>query len=98
MATVKVNGKNSVTVDGIIKNQEDYNEIKTKLQELVDGGSREIIIDITESSSISSSVIGYLMKIVNKDDVKLSVKVRDAKLYKIMSDLSLVDKFGVQKI
>ncbi len=98
MATVKVNGRNSVTVDGIIKNQEDYNEIKTKLQELVDGGSREIIIDITESSSISSSVIGYLMKIVNKDDVKLSIKVRDAKLYKIMSDLSLVDKFGVQKI
>lgn len=97
MASARANGNSEVVVEGIIKGQEDYNDIKRVVQELVDGGTNQIQVKITDSNSISSSVIGFFMKVVNKDQVSVHIDVKDDRLYKIFNDLNLVSVFNVKK-
>lgn len=97
MASVKANGTSEVVVDGLIKGQEDYNEIKRVIQGMVDNGINALNIRINESNSISSSVIGYFMKVVNKDQINIQIDVKDDRLYKIFNDLNLISVFNVKK-
>lgn len=97
MASVRANGTSEVVVEGLIKGQEDYNEIKRVVQGMVEAGVNALSVKINESNSISSSVIGYFMKVVNKDEVSIQIDVKDDRLYKIFNDLNLISVFNVKK-
>jgi anti-anti-sigma regulatory factor len=87
---------NVVTIKGNIKTVSDYQEIKSVIDAMV-GTHRNIVINIPDSISITSSVIGYLTKLVQKDNVDLSIKVGDADLMELFEDLGLVSLFKVKK-
>lgn len=95
---IKPQGNNEIIVIGNIKTLEDSHQIKEAISSLVDHGSQNIHLKINDSFSMSSTVIGFLMKLVQHDKVKLSVSVDDSRLYMLMDELCLVKIFNVRLI
>ncbi len=90
-------GTNSFKITGEIKTISDYQTIKNQVQPLVEQGNKSLTIVIEDAQTITSSIVGYLMKIVNLNGVKLTLTVKNQKLYKLLEDLVLLEIFNVQK-
>ena len=88
---------NNVVITGNIKTVNDYRQIKESLDNLTQN-HKHIIITIQDSISITSSVIGYLNKLVLKDKIDIEIKVGNAKLMELFEDLNLVSLFKVKKV
>ena len=88
---------NNVVITGNIKTVNDYRQIKESLDNLTQN-HKHIIITIQDSISITSSVIGYLNKLVLKDNIDIEIKVGDAQLMELFEDLNLVSLFKVKKV
>ena len=86
---------NIVTITGNIKSVSDFQSIKNTLDSLK-GSNSTIVMDITDSISITSSVIGYLNKLVLKDGVDLNMKIGNKQLMHLIEDLNLVSVFKVR--
>ena len=87
---------NIVTITGNIKSVRDYQKIKESIDSLI-ASNNTIIIDIQDSISITSSVIGYFTKLVQKEGIDVSLKVGNASLMELFDDLNLVTLFKVRK-
>jgi len=92
---ISVSG-NIVTLKGNIKSIQDYQEIKATIDEMMKT-QKSILLHIVDSISIISSVIGYLNKIVLKDNIDLSITVGDEQLMELFEDLNLISLFQVKK-
>jgi len=88
---------NTVVITGNIKTISDYQQIKETIDNLTQN-QKHIIVIIQDSISVTSSVIGYLNKLVLKDNIDLQIKVGDDQLMKLFEDLNLVSLFKVKKI
>ena len=86
-----------VTIEGNIKTIGDYNSIRATVQGIVDSGNQSISINIPNSISLTSSIIGYLLKLAKKDGVRISTKIGDNRLHELLSELNLIDVFNVSK-
>ncbi len=87
---------NTVTIKGNIKTVSDYQDIKNTIDTIV-AGDKRVSIYIVDSISITSSIIGYLNKLVLKDGVDLSITVGNEQLKELFDDLSLTSLFKVKK-
>lgn len=92
---IEANG-NEVTITGNVKSVEDSIKIKDAVGKLMAQGNRSISLKIVDSLSLTSTAIGFLMKIVNQDQVQLTVTVGDPRLYTLLDDLSLLRQFNVR--
>lgn len=90
-------GDNELTIDGTITSIEDSNAVREAVQRLFDSGSRTITLRITSSFAIPSAAIGYLTKLVKRDNVRLTLKVGDVRLYELLDELNLIATFGVTR-
>lgn len=88
---------NTVTITGNIKTINDFQDIKTNIDSLI-AKENNITLVIADSLSITSSVIGYLNKIVLKDNIDLSMKISNPQLLELLADLNLVSVFKATKI
>ena len=88
---------NIVSIEGNIKSISDFQEIKNALDNLKNTHN-EIIIELKNSISITSSVLGYFNKLVLKDGVKISLHVKDNQLISLLDDLNLIQVFNVKKV
>ncbi|MGE4498097.1 MAG: hypothetical protein AB7E48_09475 [Deferribacterales bacterium] len=95
MVEVAVEG-NSVHIKGNIKSIDDYLAVKNSLQELADKGVRSIEVCFTDSVSITSSIIGFMLKLINVDKIDLSVTAGDKKLLALLEELELQGIFKVR--
>lgn len=86
-----------VTIEGNIKSVSDFKEIKSVIDSLTEQ-HKSVSIFIVDSFSITSSVIGYFNKLVLKDEVVLSMRVNDDRLYELLNDLNLISLFHVTKV
>lgn len=93
---IKRNGS-EIIISGNIKNTTDYQAIKDNVNELIKSGSKSIIVKTPESFSMTSSVIGFFIKVIFQDKVPIHVYVKDDRLYSLLEDLNLLDTFKVQK-
>jgi len=87
---------NIVTITGNIKSVSDFQSIKSTIDSLKDSTS-SITLDIQDSISITSSVIGYLNKLVLKDSVDLNMKIGNEQLMHLLEDLNLIATFQAKK-
>ena len=87
---------NRVTITGNIKTVGDYQKIKEVLDGLA-SKEKSIFIDITDSISITSSVIGYLTKLVQKDNIDLHIKVKNTNLYELFDEINLIRLFNISR-
>ena len=90
------NGGNELTVVGNIKTIEDSLEIKKAIEGLLQRGAKNIVMKIQDSFSMTSTVIGHLMKLVNIDKIPVYVQLGDQRLYQLLEDLSLLQTFNVR--
>ncbi len=81
---------------GNIKSVEHFQEIKSVLDKMKQNHTR-ITLKIPTSFSMTSSVIGYLMKLVHKDNIDLSILAGDIRLINLLKDLGLDTDFKITK-
>ena len=88
---------NKIVVKGNVKSIRDYEEIRNVIERVI-STNKFVVIELVDSISLTSSVIGYLSKLVNVDDVKVELYVRDDGLYDLLDDLGLINLFRVKRI
>ena len=88
---------NNLLITGNIKSIEHYHLIAKELDSLLQN-AKNIQIHILDSISITSSVIGYLCKIVTNTDNSLSLFIKDDGLHELLNELNLITLLNVQKI
>jgi hypothetical protein len=89
--------QNSVTIKGNIKSINDFQDIKICLDEMKSQYS-DITLNIVDSLSITSCIIGYLNKLVLKDGINLNLQVGSMQLMDLLNDLNLASTFNAKKI
>ncbi len=85
-----------VTVAGNVKSIGDLQAIKQCLDSVTQSYD-SITIKMLDSISMTSSVIGYLTKLVYKDNIHIKMIAGDHRLYELLDELSLISQFNVQK-
>ena len=95
---IESNGRNELTIIGNIKSIEDSIDIKNAINALQKTGEKNILLRITDSFSMTSTVIGYLMKLVHLNKVQLSISVVDSRLYTLFDELCIVKMFNVRLV
>ena len=93
--TLKQEG-NIINIEGNIKSIEDYEQIKSALDN-VKASFDSIILNIKNSISITSSVIGYLVKLANEGK-KIYLNVGSEDLYDLLDELNLINLFSVKRV
>ena len=88
---------NRVTIKGNIKSIQDYQKIKDVIDEIAKT-NKHITLNIEDSISVTSSVIGYFNKLVLKDNIDLQINVGDEQLMELFQDLNLVSLFKIKKV
>jgi hypothetical protein len=89
---------NELTITGNIKSIEDSMEIKNAIVVLQKRGVKSILLRVKDSFSMTSTVIGHLMKVVNLDKITVSLVVGDHRLYQLLEELSLIHPFNVRLV
>jgi len=87
---------NTVKITGNIKSVSDFQSIKSTIDSITDSSST-ITLDIQDSISITSSVIGYLNKLVLKDSIDLNMKIGNEQLMNLLEDLNLTGTFKARR-
>ncbi len=90
------NVSNIVTITGNIKSVNDFQEIKKTFDNLKKQNA-SITINLVDSISMTSSVIGYLNKLVLKDKISIQLKVGNKQLLELFEDLNLIKVFNAVK-
>jgi len=88
---------NTVTVAGNIKSVSDFQQLKSTLDK-VTSEHNSITLNITDSISITSSVIGYLNKLVLKDGINMQMNIGNSQLMELLHELSLDSVFKARKV
>lgn len=86
-----------ITVFDNIKSISHYHPIKDAIESEVKKGNKNLTIKLEDSFSITSSIIGILIKTNSEDDVDLALKVKDERAFTILEKLKLVDLLSVQR-
>ena len=87
---------NTVNITGNIKSISDFAEIKKLLDE-VTVKHKTIVINIINSLSITSSVIGYFNKLILKDKINIEMRIGNEQLMHLISDLNLESTFKARR-
>jgi len=86
-----------ISIKGNISTISDFESIKQSLEEIRSRHDK-IILKIFDSLVINSSLIGYLVKIVNQDGVIINLFAGNDILYELLDDLGLAKTLNLQKI
>ncbi len=86
---------NSLTINGNFKTISHFQEIKEVLDRMITTHN-VIELNLNDSISITSSLIGYLNKIIHKDKILLSLKTKNMRVYTLLDDLNLERTFNVK--
>lgn len=87
---------NSITITGNIKTIADFQFIKQTIDAVV-ATHKSLIINIVDSLSITSSVIGYFNKLVLKDKIDMHLSIGNEQLLHLLDDLNLVSTFKAKR-
>lgn len=87
---------NTITVSGNVKTVGDFQAIKNSIDAVVSQHNK-IQIRFADSISLTSSVIGYLNKLVLKDNIQIETIVGNPQLLELLKDLKLDTAFNARK-
>lgn len=91
---IKTISSHELTVSGTIKTIDDSIALREATQKLYEAGASAITLRIEDSFALPSAVIGYLMKLVNRNKVKLTLLAGDNRLIELLDELQLTGTFG----
>jgi hypothetical protein len=87
---------NTLVIKGNIKSINDFQNIKQRVDAMT-VENKLININILDSLSITSSVIGYFNKLVLKDNIDIYMNVKNEQLLNLLEDLNLISTFKVKR-
>lgn len=87
---------NNLIITGNIKSISDFQNIKQSIDAMT-AQHKNINITILDSLSITSSVIGYLNKLVLKDGIDIHISVGNEELLNLLDDLNLVSTLKAKR-
>lgn len=87
---------NVINIQGNIKSISDFQTIKSNVDSVV-RSHKNITINIVDSLSITSSIIGYFNKLVLKDGIKINMTVGNEQLMNLLEDLNIASTFNAVK-
>lgn len=96
--SISVQGGNVLIVNGNIASLDDYVTIRDGINSILDNGAKSVTIRIVDSKTIMSSLIGFLMKLVNHDKISINMEVSSQELYKSLSTMKLIEVFNTKKV
>jgi hypothetical protein len=87
-----------ITVQEVIKTIEDSTVFKKSISDILskDSGAK-VDVHIMDSYIITSSIIGTLLKMVQKDNARIALFVYSADLYELLDKLNLITLLNVKK-
>jgi len=88
---------NEIIIKGNIKSISHYHQLMQEINMLL-SHAKDIRIYIADSISITSSIIGYLCKIVEEEKAFMTLYIKNEDLYDILQDLNLTKTLNAQKI
>jgi len=86
-----------LTITGNIKTTADYLEIRKLVTGMVEAGAQSLTLTINESMSMPSSVIGFFVKLINRDKIRVTMLIQDKRLLELLDELSLAEMFGARQ-
>lgn len=86
---------NELVISGNIKTIDDSMALRAEVHKMHEAGAGSITLRIEESFALPSAVIGYLMKLVNRDKVRLTLLAGDHRLRDLLDELQLSCTFNV---
>lgn len=86
-------GSTELTITGNIKSIDDSILIKDTINAIRKDGILNLRMIIKDSFSITSTVIGHLLKLVQHDKVMLSMTIGDPRLYDVLLELNIAQAF-----
>ena len=87
----------AITITGNIKSISDFQIIKQNIDSIVTH-SDTLHMKLIDSLSMTSSVIGYLNKLVLKDGIDIHMHIGDKQLIELLSDLNMISTFKAKKV
>ncbi len=88
---------NIVSVKGNIASVSDFELIKQRI-EATKSKYDNIVLKIYDSLVINSSLIGYLVKIVNQDQIRINLQAGNTILFELLDDLGLTKTLNLQRL
>lgn len=79
-----------------MKSISDFQVIKQGIDSVI-LNNKSLVLNIVDSLSITSSIIGYLNKLVLKDKIDLRMNIGDQQLLHLLDDLNLTSTFKAKK-
>ena len=89
---------NKMVIKGLIKSVEDSAYFKEVMLEMLGTPSKALSIYIEDSFIVTSSIIGYILKAINIDKADITLYVHEDDLYKLLSQLNLLEQLHVKKV
>lgn len=86
----------TIVITGHIKSIIDAQTIRKSIEESIAQGSRSVHLVVEDSFSMTSAVIGFLLKVVN-DGIQISITLSDHRLWKLLNDFQLITVLNVQE-
>ena len=87
---------NTINITGNIKSVSDFQKIKQNLDAII-STHKSITINIVDSMSMTSSVIGYINKLILKDNISINMKIGNTQLLELLDELNLKSTFNATK-
>jgi hypothetical protein len=96
--TVKTASGYRLNIKEVIKTIEDSTNFKKSITDiLLKEPGADIEVHIIDSYIITSSIIGTLLKMVQKDNAKLTLFIYSPDLYELLDKLNLITLLNVRK-
>ena len=87
----------TIKIKGVVKSIVDSQQIKDTV-ESVTHNVNNLTIEFIDSFALTSTVIGYLIKKVQADNLNLNIIIHNDQLFELFDMLSLTALFNVRKI
>ena len=98
LSVKKVGTNTEIYIDENIKSIGDNDKIKHAVEQAwKNDNDTKIDIYINDSFIITSSAIGFLIKFIKKDKIKITIYIYNDELYEMLDDMNLVDTLHVIK-
>ena len=85
----------SIKVMGNIRSISDISDLKSVIDAYNLASGDTFTIEIVDSFAMPSAMIGYLLKLVQQEEVKLTMKIHDERLAELLEDLNLKEIFNI---
>ena len=85
-----------LTITGNIKSTADYLAIRQEVTDLVQAGAGALTLHLDQCFSMPSSVIGFFVKLIQRDGIRVTMAIEDHRLLELLQELSLAEMFGAR--